>query len=80
LDVIGMVLDVGVVVEPLRSAVDIVKGAADDSIFTIVAVEATNVESIDDPREAGALAECAVEAARAARAGWGVEGDGLAVA
>ncbi len=75
-----MVLDVGVVVEPPRSPVNIVKGAADDSIFAIGAVEAPNVELVDDPREAGALAECAVKAARAARAGWGVEGDGLAVA
>jgi len=66
LDVIGVVFDVGMVVKPLRSPVDIVEGAADGSIFAKVAVEAPNVEAIDDPREAGALAECAVKAAWAA--------------
>ena len=80
MDVIGMVFDVGMVVEPLRSPVDIIEGAADGSIVAIFAIEALNVETIDDPREVGALAECAVKAARSARAGWGVEGDGLAVA
>jgi hypothetical protein len=79
LDVIGMVLDVGMVVEPLRSAVDIVEGAADDSIFAKIAVKSAYVEPVDDPREAGALAECAVKA-EAACAGWGVEGDRLSVA
>ena len=34
--------------------------------FAKVAVEAPNVEAIDDPREAGALAKCAVKAAWAA--------------
>ncbi len=71
---------VGVVVEPLRSPVDIVEGAADLPIFTIIAVKSADVEPVDDPREAGALAECAVKAAWAAGAGWGVERDGLAVA
>jgi hypothetical protein len=78
--VIEIVGDLGIGVEVPRPSVDRVEGAADGLIVVIVAVEATNVESIDDPREVGALAECAVKAARAARAGWGIEGDGLAVA
>ena len=78
--VIEIVGDLGIGVKVPRLSVDRVEGAADGSIFAIVAVEAPNVDSIDDPREVGALAECAVKAARSARAGWGVEGDGLAVA
>ena len=66
MDVIRVVLDVGMVVKPLHSPVDIVEGAADGLIFAKVAVEAPNVEAIDNPREAGALAECAVKAVWAA--------------
>ena len=65
-----MVFDVGMVVETLRSPVDIVEGAADGPIFANVAVKAPNVEAIDDPREAGALAKCAVKAAWAASLSW----------
>ena len=54
--------------------------ASDPPIIAIVAVESADVKPVDDPREAGALAECAVKAAWAARAGWGVEGDGLSFA
>ena len=70
MDVIRMVFDVGMVVKPLRSPVDIVKGVADGPIFAKVAFEAPNVEAIDDPREAGALAKCAVKAAWAASLSW----------
>ncbi len=70
--VIEIVGDLGIGVKVPRLSVDRVEGAADGSIFAIVAVEAPNVESIDNPREVGALAECAVKAARSARAGWGV--------
>ena len=77
--VIEIVGNLGIGVKVPCLSVDRVEGAADGLIFAIVAVEAPNVESIDDPREVGALAECAVKAARSARAGWGVEGDGLAV-
>jgi len=56
-----------------------VKGASDPPIIAIIAVESADVKPVDYPREAGALAECAVKAVWAARAGWGVEGDGLSV-
>jgi len=54
-------------------------GASDPPNIAIVAVaiKSADVKPVDDPREAGALAECAVKAAWVARAGWGVEGDGL---
>ena len=78
--VIEIVGNLGIGVKVPRPSVDRVEGATDDSIVAIVAVEAPNVESVDDPREAGALAKCAVKAAWAAQAGWGVEGDGLVVA
>ncbi len=60
--VIVVVVDVGMVVEVLRSAVDLVEGAPNVPIVTIVAVESPVVESVDDPREAGALADRAVDA------------------
>jgi len=75
-----MFVDVGVVVEVPRPSVDRVKCASDPPIIVIVVVESADVKPFDDQREAGALAECAVKAAWAARAGWGVEGDRLSVA
>ena len=65
----GVIENVGglwVGVEVPCSSVDRFEGAADGSIIAIFAIEAPNVETIDDPREVGALAECAVEAAWAA--------------
>jgi hypothetical protein len=64
--VIEIVGDLGIGVKVPRLGVDRIEGAADGSIFAKVAVEAPNVEAIDDPREAGALAECAVKATWAA--------------
>ncbi len=72
--------DVGVVVEVPCPSVDCVKCALDPPIILIVAVKSADVKPVDDLREAGALAECAVKAAWAARAGWGVEGDRLSIA
>jgi hypothetical protein len=80
LDVIGMFVDVGVVVEVPCPSVDRIKCASDPPIIPIVAVESADVKPVDNPREAGALAKCAVKAAWAARAGWGVKGDRLSVA
>ena len=64
--VIKNVGNLGIGVKVPRPSVNPVEGAADGLIFTRVAVKAPNVEAINDPREAGALAECAVKAARAA--------------
>jgi hypothetical protein len=77
-----MVFDVGMVVEPLRSSVDIVEGAADLPIFAIIAVKSADVEPVDEPREADALAEGAFNAtaAREVPSRGKVEGDGLSVA
>ena len=80
MDVIGMFDDVGVVVKVPCPSVDRVKCALDPPIILIVAVEDADVKPVDYLREAGALAECAVKAAWAARAGWGIEGDRLSVA
>ncbi len=45
----------------MRPPVDGLKGASDGLIFAIVAVKkSANVESVDDPREVGALAEGSV--------------------
>ena len=60
-------------------ALIVVKGALDPPIIAIIAVKSVDVKPVDYPREAGALAKCAVKVAWAARAGWGVEGDGLSV-
>ncbi len=60
--VIVVVINVGMVVEVPRSAVDLVEGAPNVPIFAIVAVKSADVESVDDPREAGALANRAVDA------------------
>jgi hypothetical protein len=48
----------------------------------VVAIEAADEEAVDYPQEVVVLAKGAVnmESAWAASAGWGVEGDGLAVA
>ncbi len=64
--VIDIVDDLRIGVKVPRLGVNRVKGAADGLIVAKVAVEAPNVEAINDPREAGALAECAVKAAGAA--------------
>ena len=66
LGIIDIVGNLGIGVKVPRPSVNRVKGAADGSIFAKVAVEAPNVEAINDPREAGALAECAVKATWAA--------------
>ena len=57
--VIENVGGLGVGVKVPCSSVDRFEGAADGSIVAIFAIEALNVETIDDPREVGALAECA---------------------
>ncbi len=57
-----VVVDVGMVVKVPRSAVDLVEGAPNVPIFAVVAVKSADVESVDDPREAGALADRAVDA------------------
>jgi hypothetical protein len=66
LGVIENVGGLGVDVEVPCSSVDCFEGATDGSIVAIFTIEAPNVETIDDPREVGALTECAVEAAWAA--------------
>ncbi len=70
------------VVEVPRSAVDAVEGAADRLIFPIVAIKAADEETVDDPRDIGALAEGAVEAEPAwtVSTGRGLKGDRLSVA
>jgi hypothetical protein len=77
-----MILELGMGVQVLRPSVDVVEGAADLPIRLVVAIEAADEEAVDYPREVVALAEGAVntESTWAASAGWGVEGDGLAVA
>ncbi len=80
--VMGVILELGMVVQVMHPRVDGLKGPSDGPILAIVVFKSTNVESVDDPREAGALAEGAVMA----NAAWevplrrGVEGDGLTVA
>ncbi len=59
--VIGVVVNIGMVVQVPRFAVDLVEAAPNVPIFAIVAVESADVESVDDPREAGALADRAVD-------------------
>ena len=75
-----MVVDVRIVVEVPHPSIYRVECASDPPIIAIVAIKSADVKPVDDPREAGALAECAVKAAWAARAGWGVEGDRLSIA
>jgi hypothetical protein len=76
-----VILELGMVVQVTRPRVDGLKGLSDGPILAIVAVKSANVESVDDPWEASALAEGAVMA----NAAWevplqrGVEGDGLTV-
>ena len=68
--VIEIVGDLGIGVEVPRPSVNRVEGAADGLISAKVVVKAPNVEAINDPREAGALAKCAIKAARAALCIW----------
>jgi hypothetical protein len=56
-----VVVKLGMLVEVLRPCVDVVKGTADVPICVIAAVESADIESVNDPREAGALADGAVE-------------------
>ncbi len=65
-----------------RSRVDVVEGAADVLIRAIATVESADIEAVDNPREAGALANGAVElkSPGAASAWRGIERDGLVVA
>jgi hypothetical protein len=78
----GVILKLGMVVQVTRPCVDGLEGASDGPILAIFAVKSTNIELVDNPREAGALAKGAVMA----NAAWevplrrGVEGDGLTVA
>jgi hypothetical protein len=78
----GVILELKMGVQVTRPRVDGLEGASDGPILAIVVVKSANVESVDDPREAGALAEGAVTA----NAAWevplqrGVEGDKLTVA
>ncbi len=80
--VIEVILKLGLVVQVMHPRVDGLIGVSDGPILAIVAVKSANVELVDDPREAGALAEGAVMA----NAAWevplrrGVEDDGLTVA
>jgi hypothetical protein len=62
LGVIVVVVDVRMVIKVPRSAVDLVEGAPNVPIFAVVAVESADVESVDNPREASALANRAVDA------------------
>jgi hypothetical protein len=80
--IVGVVVKLGMLVEVSRLRVDVVKGAADVLICMIVAVESTDIEAVDNPREAGALANGAVESKSlgAASARRGIERDGLVVA
>ena len=80
MDIIWMVVDVRIVVEVPHPSIYRVECASDPPIIAIVAIKSADVKPVDDPREAGALAECAVKAVWTARAGWGVEGDRLSVA
>ncbi len=76
------------VVQPLCSSVDFVEGAADLPIFAMIAVKSADVEPVDDPREADALAKGAVNATAAGEvpavgevpSRGKVEGDRLSVA
>jgi hypothetical protein len=65
-----------------RPRVDIVEGVADIPICAIAAVESADIEAVDNTREAGALADGAIESKSlgAASAWRGVERDGLVVA
>jgi hypothetical protein len=78
----GVILELGMVVQVTRPCVDGLEGVSDGSILAIVAVKSANLESVNNPQEAGALAEGAVMA----NATWevplwrGVEGDGLTIA
>jgi hypothetical protein len=70
------------VIQVTHPRIDGLEGASDGPILKIVAVKSANVESVDNPWEAGALAEGAVMA----NAAWevplwrGVEGDKLTIA
>ena len=62
MDVIGMVVGVGIFVEVPRPSVYHVECASYPPIIAIVAVaiKSGDVKPVGNPREAGALAECAV--------------------
>ncbi len=80
--IIGVVVKLRMPVEVSYPHVDVVEGTVDVAICAIAAVESAYIEAVDDPREAGALAEGAIESKSpgAASAQRGVERDGLAVA
>jgi hypothetical protein len=50
------------IVQVSPPCIDGVEGVADVPICAIVAVESADVEAVDNPREAGALAKAAVMA------------------
>jgi hypothetical protein len=81
LGIIGVVVELGMLVKVSRLRVDVVKGAADVLIRAIAAVESADIEVVDDPREAGAFANGAIESkSPGAASAWGIDRDGLAVA
>jgi hypothetical protein len=82
LGIIGVVVKLRMLVKVSRPCVDVVKGVADVPICAIATVKSAYIEAVDNPREAGALTEGAVESKspRAASPRRGVERDGLAVA
>ncbi len=68
-------------VEVSRPRADVVEGAADVPIRAIAAVESADIEVVDNPREAGALANGSEsKSPGAASARRGIERDGLVVA
>ena len=66
-------------VQVARSSVDGHEGASDVPSPAIFGVKSADVKSVDNPREAGALAEGAVNAWEVSF-WWQVEGDGLTIA
>ena len=79
--VIGVVVELGMLVKVSRLHIDVVKGAADVPICGIATVKSTDIEVVDDPREAGAFANGAIESkSPGAASAWGIDRDGLAVA
>jgi hypothetical protein len=75
------VVELGMVVQVSCPSVDGHKGASDGPIHAIFGVKSADVNSVNDPREAGALAEGAVNANAVWEVPfwWQVEGDRLTV-
>jgi hypothetical protein len=77
-----MILELRVFIHIPRPHVDGVKGLSCIAIKAVVAVESIDVQSVDNPREAGAFADGAVNANAVwgVLLRWGVKCDGLTVA